>query len=109
MMRSRIWMVLSGWRPMELKAASSNSCRSSLEMRMSLATLVLPRHLDGAIHRHHRRLDDVARVLHDDLVAGVELAVVGAEPDLHRLLGLVLDSEIVDARHRLGDDLVGLL
>src|SRR5262249_40155973 len=46
---------------------------------------------------------------HDDLVAGVELAVVGAEPDLHRLLGLVLDSEIVDARHRLGDDLVGLL
>src|SRR5579862_6981415 len=37
MMRSRIWIVLSGWRPIVLKAASSNSCRSSPEMTISFA------------------------------------------------------------------------
>src|SRR5262249_49358650 len=38
-----------------------------------------------------------------------ELAVAGGEPDLHRLVGLVLDAEIVNSRDRLSDDLVGLL
>src|SRR3954447_3610433 len=37
MMRSRIWIVLSGCRPIVLKAASSNSCRSSPEITISLA------------------------------------------------------------------------
>jgi hypothetical protein len=37
MMRSRIWMVLSGWRPSELNAASSNSWRSSPAMTMIFA------------------------------------------------------------------------
>src|SRR5256885_8479622 len=34
-MRSRIWMVLSGWRPTVLNAPSSNSWRLSLDVRIS--------------------------------------------------------------------------